>query len=589
MQILKRLFAPLKNNKWPWFGYIITFAIRSINSFTFGYIAKSILDAISTNNTDMLIRRIIISAISVTIGHSASYITGRFWQELRPRVTQKLFETYLEKYLISDNNAIENTGSGKFNSIIQEGVKSQKTMVVDMMGIGTDMIITFTLWFIVIFFQSWIFGCILLVICAIVFAIARNQEKIINPLKKENKEHNTNVDKQILRTIQTKFEIIQSRKIEHEISTISKLQNKIKQVWHRIFNSRQTYIRLPSILINICEFATYYWLGSSIINGTHTVGDFVFFTMLATKFKDYLRQIGELNQQVAEHIVHIEKMRNTFDAIPEIENYDKWPDINMINWSIELQNISYYYHEAKEIFKDFSLSIAGWTKVAFVGSSGSGKTTLVKLISWYLKPTGWEILVDNQNLQSINLKSYYQHMGYLTQEPSVFDGTVLENLLYGVTSYELQATRPNSENKAWDLMLGAWSLDSIISLAQCQFIYDLPNGLDTQIGEKGVKLSGGQRQRLAIAKLMLKNPKVIILDEPTSALDSFSEEEVTKALNNLFQGKTVIIIAHRLQTVKRADRILVFENGAIIEDGNHTSLVAQWWIYAKMLELQSGF
>jgi len=132
-------------------------------------------------------------------------------------------------------------------------------------------------------------------------------------------------------------------------------------------------------------------------------------------------------------------------------------------------------------------------------------------------------------------------------------------------------------------------LDIIIKQSKCEFIYDLPSGIDTEIGERGVRLSWWQRQRLAIAKIFLKDPKIIILDEPTSALDSFSEEAITQAMNNLFKWRTVIIIAHRLQTVKHADDILVIEDWKIIERWNHNNLVALWWAYATMLELQSWF
>ncbi|MCP4523899.1 MAG: ATP-binding cassette domain-containing protein, partial [Candidatus Gracilibacteria bacterium] len=190
---------------------------------------------------------------------------------------------------------------------------------------------------------------------------------------------------------------------------------------------------------------------------------------------------------------------------------------------------------------------------------------IAKLISGYITPNSGEIIIDNQKLSETSLKSYYRNIGYLTQDPSVFDGTVLENLTY-----------------ALDEKVDEIKLKDIIIQAKCEFIYDLPNGLETEIGERGVKLSGGQKQRLAIAKIFLKDPKIIILDEPTSALDSFSEEQITKAMQNLFENRTVIVIAHRLQTVKHADRILVLENGEIIEDGNHENLVKKEGKYAKM-------
>ncbi len=204
---------------------------------------------------------------------------------------------------------------------------------------------------------------------------------------------------------------------------------------------------------------------------------------------------------------------------------------------------------------------------------------MIKLIAGYIHPQFGSISVDKQELPNgqnddfVSLQSYYQHIGYLTQEPNVFDGTIYDNLTYALD----------------DNVIDDDVINQIIESSQCQFIYDFPEGLQTHIGEKGIKLSGWQRQRLAIAKIMLKNPQIILLDEPTSALDSFSEEEVTKALHNLFVWKTVIVIAHRLQTVKQADEIIVLESGKIVERWNHNELVKHAWQYAKMLELQSGF
>ena len=196
----------------------------------------------------------------------------------------------------------------------------------------------------------------------------------------------------------------------------------------------------------------------------------------------------------------------------------------------------------------------------------------MKLIVWFLSPTNGMIAIDNQDLSSIALKTYFSHVWYLTQDPLVFDATIRENLLLGLS-------KDTSES---DLL-------HALKLAQCDFVLDFTDGIDTEIGEKWVRLSGGQKQRLAIAKIFLKNPEIILLDEPTSALDSFSEEQVSHALHKLFEWRTVIIIAHRLQTVKEADEIIYIENGDIQERGNHETLLQKKSRYARMLELQSGF
>lgn len=167
----------------------------------------------------------------------------------------------------------------------------------------------------------------------------------------------------------------------------------------------------------------------------------------------------------------------------------------------------------------------------------------MKLLAGYMRPKKGKLLIDGQDIASIRLDSYYPHIGYLTQDPSVFDGTIEENLLYGVRKAKVSKKE----------------MDRAIELAECQFIYELEHGIKTEIGERGIRLSGGQKQRLAIAKIFLKNPEIILLDEPTAALDSYSEQKVAKAFEHLFVGRTVIVIAHRLQTVKSADDIIVLE------------------------------
>jgi ABC-type multidrug transport system fused ATPase/permease subunit len=260
--------------------------------------------------------------------------------------------------------------------------------------------------------------------------------------------------------------------------------------------------------------------------------------------------------------------------------------------------VAFKYEWGTQVFDDFSLKIKGSKKTAFVWPSGCGKSTIIKLIAGYIHANNGTISVDEQilpggtfqnKLTSVNLKSYYPHIGYLTQESSVFDGTVFENLIYGLSDKDVLAEIMKLRVADPEGLRHHPLLSQVISQAKCEFIYNFPDGLGTEIWEKWVKLSGGQKQRLAIAKIFLKNPDIILLDEPTSALDSFSEEEVGKALDNLFKNRTVIVVAHRLQTVKQADEIIVLKEWKIAERGRHKELVASGGIYAKMLELQSGF
>ena len=280
----------------------------------------------------------------------------------------------------------------------------------------------------------------------------------------------------------------------------------------------------------------------------------------------------EFYKNITKDFTVIENLWTFFDNTPQIEGYDTWKDYLWLNWTYEVINLKYAYVKNKDVFEKFNLKIEGWKKLAIVWPSWWGKTTLIKLLSWYIKQDSWDIIIDNQNTRDISLKSYYENIWYLTQDPSVFDWSVYDNITYSI-----------------DNEIDESELKTIIKLSKCEFIYELPKWINTEIWERWVKLSWWQKQRLAIAKIMLKNPKIILLDEPTSAMDSFNEDDVNQALYNLFKWKTVIIIAHRLQTVKHADRIIYIENWNIVEDWTHSELVKLWWKYKKMLDLQSGF
>lgn len=397
------------------------------------------------------------------------------------------------------------------------------------------------------------------------------------PTRKAIREQVTQADKNVIRMIMSKFEILSQEKEKSEINKLNTIfywmtELKIKESYYKIFTND-----LLRWWVNAVQFLLILYVWYEILDWNMEIWLLAMVWMLSNQINGTLQGLSNYFADYYFRMVFVEKLRETFDDAPLIHWYGDGKDFVYKRGDVVIDKISYDYGKW-EVFHDFSLSITGGQKTALVGVSWSGKSTLMKLISWYIHPQSGTISIDKQllpngqNTDFVSLKSYYQHIWYLTQEPSVFDGSIYDNLVYAL-NYE-----PSDAE-----------IQKVLSDAQCQFVLDFPDGLESQIGEKGIRLSGGQRQRLAIAKIMLKNPQIILLDEPTSALDSFSEEEVTKAFDNLAKGKTVIIIAHRLQTVKQADMILVLEQGKVIESWSHTELVNKKWSYAKMLELQSGF
>lgn len=340
----------------------------------------------------------------------------------------------------------------------------------------------------------------------------------------------------------------------------------------------------PRFLFLIIRVALYIFIADAIFQKTGiTVADFGIFIAIISFTEKALNEFFHLLRDMLRNFAYVETLWSTFDSLLPIRWYEEGAPFTQKNLPINIHSLSYTYTDTP-IFQNFSLTIEKWKKTALVGASGGGKTTLMKLIAGYLHPDEWYISVLWNRLDQTALKTYYPHIGYLTQEPGVFDATIRENLMSSIRDSEDDDFSKNTTKNTTQK-----KLTHALKLAHCDFVFDLEKWMDTEIGERGVRLSWWQKQRLAIAKIFLKDPEIILLDEPTSALDSFSEEQITKALDTLFKDRTVIIIAHRLQTVKKADDIIVIEWWKIEERWTHEELIAKWWIYHKMLELQSGF
>ena len=245
--------------------------------------------------------------------------------------------------------------------------------------------------------------------------------------------------------------------------------------------------------------------------------------------------------------------------------------LSSVQGHIEFRNVQFSYPSRPDviIFRSLSLDIPASRTVAIVGGSGSGKSTVVSLIERFYDPSGGEILLDGTNIKSLNLKWLRGQIGLVNQEPALFATSIKENILYG---------KPDATDKEIE--------EACNSSNAHTFISQLPQGYNTQVGERGVQMSGGQKQRIAIARAILKNPTILLLDEATSALDASSEQIVQEALDRVMVGRTTVVVAHRLSTIQKADIIAVVQAGAIVEIGNHASLLEKNGAYSSLIRLQ---
>lgn len=310
-----------------------------------------------------------------------------------------------------------------------------------------------------------------------------------------------------------------------------------------------------------------------VVRGDLTAGGFVGFLLLLNVFFSPIEKINSIIETYPKGLAGFQRYCEFLDTRPDIADAEAAKTVARLDGAIVYRNVSFGYQAEKPVLTQLNLTIKAGETVAFVGSSGAGKTTVCSLLPRFYEVTEGAILIDGIDVRDMTLKSLRSNIGIVAQDVFLFAGTIRENIAYG----RLEATEAEILEAARRAQL-----DSLIT--------SLPAGLDTVIGERGVKLSGGQKQRLAIARIFLKNPPILILDEATSALDTETERAIQQSLAELAKGRTTLVVAHRLATVAHADRIVVMEKGRIVELGNHAELITRKnGRYRKLQITQSAY
>ena len=325
-----------------------------------------------------------------------------------------------------------------------------------------------------------------------------------------------------------------------------------------------------ALLLGLASVAIMGLGGMMIIDNTLTTGDFLSFTLLLGFMIAPIVQISNIGSQLTEAFAGLDRTKEIMNLPTEANDAIRTITLPKIKGDIQFNNVSFSYEKGSEVVHEINFLAPQGSVTALVGTSGSGKSTIASLVASFITANSGTITVDGNDISKVNLESFRSQLGVVLQDDFLFEGTIRENILFA---------RPDATE------------EQVLAAVKTAYIEEFTdrfdNGLDTVIGERGVKLSGGQRQRITIARAVLANPRILILDEATSNLDTESETLIQKSLTELMKGRTTFVIAHRLSTIRQADQILVIEQGKISEQGKHEQLIDKKGRYFDLFTYQS--
>jgi ABC-type multidrug transport system fused ATPase/permease subunit len=527
-------------------------------------------DVVSNKDMDMLYTILWVVGLSITVNTVLSFLLTQLLSVEAQLLISKLRVQVQRKILSLPINYFDNNKSGALVSRIMSDVEGVRNLIgtglVQLIG-GT---ITSVIALVMLIRISPMMTLYVLLPVALFAFIALKAFAHIRPIFKNRSVINAEVTGRLTETLNG-VRIIKGFNAEEQ-------ENKIFETGvERLFNNVKQSLTATSLITSASLFllgmATLGIMGIGgylMIGDEMTRGDFFSFTMLLAFMVAPIVQMSSIGSQLTEAFAGLDRTEEIMNMDPEEDREKRTIVLNAIKGDIKFDQVSFAYQEGKEVLNNVSFSAPAGTVTALVGTSGSGKSTIAGLVATFLNPESGKITIDEIDLSQVTLSSYRQNLGVVLQDDFLFEGTIRENILF---------PRPDATE--------AQLLNAVKAAYVNEFTDRFEQGLDTLIGERGVKLSGGQRQRIAIARAILADPKIIILDEATSNLDTQSEALIQQSLAELMKGRTTFVIAHRLSTIRQADQILVIENGKIAEQGNHTGLIAKEGRYYQLHTYQA--
>jgi len=530
------------------------------------------IGSISTSDHESLVRNLVLAGVVGLLGIGANFIGFQALLRQTARVRTDIYNNVFDALTKKDHGFFVNTKVGALTSRFLDFVRAQGALQ-DLLIIRTlGFILSVSIGLIIVTFNAPWLALVLIGLFALIVIEIKIFTKIRNPLRHQRKEAISELHGDIADSLTNNLIVKTFANEKKETAQIVKQTSRLENIFIKdigLFGLdgtiRTTIMTTTQIIgISICAFL--------VFHGQMPLALAIFALAYLQRISSQIFALGEILNGYDDNLIQASAMTEILAQPNIIKDMPRAKTLRNISPTVDFQRVSYSYDKENEnAIDNMELHIAVGQKLGVVGHSGAGKTTITQLLLRFADVTEGTIKIGGFDIREVTQESLRKNIGYVSQEPMLFHRTLRENIAYGHT------TATDDEIEAAARKANA-----------LEFIQKLPHGLDTLVGERGVKLSGGQRQRIAIARAILKDAPILVLDEATSALDSESEKLIQDALQKLMQGRTSIVIAHRLSTIAKLDRIIVLDQGKIIEDGTHDSLLKQNGTYAKLWAHQSG-
>jgi len=491
-----------------------------------------------------------------SMGHS--YLTAWVSQTVVADFRKHLFG-HLQKLTLS---FFARRRTGELLSRLMSDVTVIQSLVTEAPIDGVKQLVTFVGGITFLLFMNWQLCLLILVLLPLLVVVSKMFGRRLKSLSTSIQDHTaalSTLTEEVISGIRIVKSFVQTGR---ERTRFADQVEQTLQLTLRRAGIMAVFIPVISLLTFSSATAVLWYGGRQVIDGAVTPGELFAFVLFAGILIGPFSSAAKIFTQIKEAQGATQRVFEILDAKPDIDDRPDAHPLGTIAGHVRMENVTFSYDTRHPVLAHLSFEAKPGELVAFVGPTGAGKTTVINLLHRFYDPVEGRLTIDGRDLRDVTLESWYRQIALVPQETILFGGTILDNIRYG--------NREASEATVVEASQAAHAHD---------FITDLPDGYQTLVGEKGVNLSGGQRQRIAIARAILKNPRILLLDEATSSLDTESERLVQEALQRLMEGRTTFVVAHRLSTIQRADRILVLDKGQLVEEGTHTQLMERNGLY----------